>query len=100
MEPQPTHRRPLLKALAGGVVAIGAVGAASRLGGSQDNSAAQFDGLPKLQLSAEAGSDVSSLEVRLGDALLPQLSPNRWRSDHMPTSTHSMVAFTSAKPIW
>jgi hypothetical protein len=92
MEPQPTRRRPLLKALAGGAVAIGAVGAAAKLGGSSDRSG--FDGLPTLQLSADSGSDVRSLEVVLGDELLPWLSPRRWRSAHLPTSTHSMVAFT------
>ncbi|MCW2765467.1 MAG: N-acetylmuramoyl-L-alanine amidase, family 2 [Nocardioides sp.] len=94
MEREPTHRRPLLKALAGGVVAIGAVGAAAKLGGSQDTSAGPFAGLPTLQLSSDSGSDVSALETRLGDALLPQLSPTRWRSARLPTSTHSMVAFT------
>ncbi|MCW2796333.1 MAG: N-acetylmuramoyl-L-alanine amidase, family 2 [Nocardioides sp.] len=90
----PTRRRPLLKALAGGVVAIGAVGAAAKLSGSQDKSAHEFAGLPTLELSSSYGSDVGSLEVRLGDALLPQVSPHRWRSAHLPTSTHSMVAFT------
>jgi len=92
MEPAPTRRRPLLKALAGGAVAIGAVGAAAKLGGSSDRSG--FDGLPTLQLSADSGSDVRSLQVLLGDQLLPPLSPRRWRSAHLPTSTHSMVAFT------
>ena len=38
-------------------------------------------------------SDVASLEVALGDELLPSVGSHRWRSARLPTTTHSMVGF-------
>src|SRR5690606_1030316 len=35
-----------------------------------------------------------SLHLPLGDGLLPQSGARRWESRRLPTSTHSMVAFT------
>jgi hypothetical protein len=91
-----TRRRPLLKALAGGSAAVAAIAAATRSGVISGRSAGaqKFDGLPRLQLTAEDGSSVLALEVRLGDDLVPRVGPSRWRSAHLPTSTHSMVGFT------
>jgi hypothetical protein len=94
MQSESTGRRSALKALAGGVLAVGAVGTASRLAGSSDDSGSRRAGLPALELSSHSDSDVRSLDLRLGDDLLPRLSANRWRSPRLPTSTHSMVAFT------
>ncbi len=92
MPPQPTPRRPLLKAMAGGVVAIGAVGAAVRLTHGSDDDTGGAGG--RLELSSQDGSGVGALDLRLGDELLPQVGGGRFRSAQLPTTTHSMVAFT------
>jgi hypothetical protein len=84
----------LLKALVGGAIALGAVATGSRLALSPDGLGSRRRGSPGLQLSAEVGSDVRSLEVRLGDDLLPQVGPGRWGTTRLMTSTHSMVALT------
>ncbi len=51
------------------------------------------DALGRLSLSAD-GSGMRALEVGLGDDLLPKVGNARWESDRLPTTTHSMVAFT------
>ncbi|MGZ4466353.1 MAG: N-acetylmuramoyl-L-alanine amidase [Nocardioides sp.] len=86
--PLPTGRRPLLKAFAGGALAMGAIGGAVRIFDGHGSS-----GLPTLTLSATS-SDVQSLDILLGDDLLPRVGTHEWRSPHVPTTTHSMVAFT------
>jgi hypothetical protein len=89
-----THRRPLLKSLVGGTLALGAVTATSRVVLSPDGLGARSKAGGALQLSTHGASDIRALDVRLGDELLPQLSANRWGSSRLMTSTHSMVAFT------
>ncbi len=92
MPPESTPRRPLLKAMAGGVVAIGAVGAVVRVTNGSDDSPGGAGGL--LELSSQGQGGVRALDLRLGDDLLPQVSGGRFRSAQLPTTTHSMVAFT------
>ena len=67
------------------------VGAAARLTLYADGEPTA-DGV--LALSTNAGSDVQSLNLPLGDDLLPRAGTRRWESRRLPTSTHSMVAFT------
>jgi len=92
MPPESTSRRPLLKAMAGGVVAIGAVGAVVRVTSGTDDAPGGAGGL--LELSSQDKSGVGALDLRLGDDLLPRVSGGRFRSAQLPTTTHSMVAFT------
>ncbi|WP_170259053.1 N-acetylmuramoyl-L-alanine amidase [Nocardioides psychrotolerans] len=92
MPPESTSRRPLLKAMAGGVVAIGAVGAVVRVTSGSNDSPGGPGG--RLELSSQDESGVDALDLRLGDDLLPQVSGGRFRSAQLPTTTHSMVAFT------
>ena len=75
---------------------MGAVATASKVVLSPDGLGSRRVGLPNLQLLADAGSDVGSLDVKLGDDLLPRLGANRWGTSRLRTSTHSMVAFTWA----
>ncbi|GAB3258106.1 peptidoglycan recognition protein family protein [Nocardioides dilutus] len=96
MEHEATHRRPLLKAMVGGGLALGAVAGGARVFLSPDGLGSKGEGPPALQLSADGGSDVRALEVRLGDELLPQVGQRRWGSTQLRTSTHSMVGFTWA----
>ena len=92
MPPESTTRRPLLKAMAGGVVAIGAVGAVVRVTSGSEDAPGGAGSL--LELSSQDGSGVDALDLRLGDDLLPRTSNGRFRSAQLPTTTHSMVAFT------
>ena len=69
------RRRPLLKAVVGGALGVGALATASRLA-LQDDSTDAAAGLS----SPTAGSDVRALEVRLGDDLLPRVGGRRWGS--------------------
>lgn len=85
-------RRPLLRLAAGGA-ALGTVGVAARLTLYSDNGSAPLQN-GVLALSTHAGSDVQSLHLELDDELLPQTGHKRWESGRLPTSTHSMVAFT------
>ncbi len=89
-----TGRRPLLKLAAGGA-ALASVGVAARvaLHPGDDQEPPPGGGLV---LSADDGSDVRSLSVRLGDGLLPRQAAGRWESQRLPTSVHSMVGFTWA----
>jgi len=78
--------------VAAGAAGVGGLAVASRTGllpGDSESGA----GLPQLQLSADGDSDVASLEVALGDQLLPSVGRHRWRSAKLPTTTHSMVGF-------
>lgn len=79
----------------GGAVAVGALGAVSRLALQQDDG----DDGGALVLSADAGSDVRSLDVPLTPRLLPQVGARRWRSDLMGTSTHTMLALTWTREV-
>ncbi len=88
------HRRPVLKVMVTGTLALGAVGTASRLLLSPEDRGPQGEALPALQLSADSGSDVRAIDIALGDDLLPRLSSDQWGSSRLITSTHSMVAFT------
>ncbi len=87
-----TARRPLLKLAAGGA-ALASVGVAVRLTLHSDGDR-PGDQEGALVLSTQPGSDVSTLQVALGDDLLPQQGRRRWESRRLPTSVHSMVAFT------
>lgn len=80
--------------MVGGGLALGVVGGGARIFLSPDGLGSKGDGPPALQLSADGGSDVRALEVRLGDELLPQVGERRWGSTQLATSTHSMVGFT------
>lgn len=97
MPPEPVDRRPLLKVIAGATVTLAGVGVGSRAFLHRDG-AEDDDGGPALTLSAEAGSDVDSLSVALGDRLLPQTGSGRWESARLPTTTHSMVALNWTDP--
>ncbi|ANH40435.1 N-acetylmuramoyl-L-alanine amidase [Nocardioides dokdonensis FR1436] len=92
MSPEPTHRRSLVKAALAGGVAVGAIGVAVRI----DPSSQPDDPTPgaSLELSADSGSDVKSLEVPLDDTMLRRSSQARWTTRDLPTSVHSMVALT------
>ena len=87
-----THRRPLLKFLAGGAAVV-SVGAAARVGlyRAADGDAPQA---AALELVTHTGNDVASLQLPLGDSVLPRVGAGRWESSRLPTTTHSMVAFT------
>jgi hypothetical protein len=88
-----TARRPLLKLAVGGA-ALASVGVAARVALHPGDEDEPPTGAGGLVLAGLAGSDVKSLEVRLGDELLPQQSGRRWESERLPTSVHSMVGFT------
>ena len=96
VEHEATHRRRLLKAMVGGGVALGVVGGGARVFLSPEGLGSKGEGPPALELSADDGSDLGELEVRLGDDLLPQVGQRRWGSTQLRTSTHSMLAFTWA----
>ena len=91
--PDRTGRRPLLKFAAGGA-ALATVGVAARLTLHPDEGEEQAPAGDALALSTHAGSDVAALHLPLGDDVLPRVAAGRWESRRLPTSTHSMVAFT------
>jgi hypothetical protein len=95
MPDQLPRRRALLRALAAGAAGVGGVAVAARTGllSGDRPAGGDFTGLPRLQLSADGGSDVAALEVTLGDDLLPKVGQGRWLSARLPTTTHSMVGF-------
>jgi N-acetylmuramoyl-L-alanine amidase len=78
--------------MAAGAAGVGGLAVASRTGLLSGDSG-PGEGLPRLELSANGDSDVASLEVALGDELLPSVGSHRWRSARLPTTTHSMVGF-------
>jgi hypothetical protein len=88
-----TTRRPLLKMAAGGA-ALAAVGTTARLTLHPDDDDDSSPEAGALELSTHAGTDVASLHLPLGDDLLPAVGSKRWESRRLPTSTHSLVAFT------
>ncbi|GHJ59790.1 hypothetical protein NOK12_23080 [Nocardioides sp. OK12] len=94
MPPEPTHRRSLVKAAVVGGVAVGAVGVAVRLDPSSQPDDPREQPGGALDLSADSGSDVKALEVRLDDSLLTRSAQARWTTRALPTSVHSMVAAT------
>ena len=84
-------RRPLLKWLVGGAVAVTGAGVGvARL--SPEDSA---DG-PVAQLSSGGSDGVGSLELPLDSKHLTSVGSGRWKTKQLPTSTHSMVALTWA----
>ncbi|WP_051204136.1 N-acetylmuramoyl-L-alanine amidase [Nocardioides sp. CF8] len=89
MTEKPTGRRALLKIAAGsaGLTAVAAVTRRSLAPAGDDGSAGA------LMLSTHAGSDVQSLHLPLDERHLLPLGPQRWETQRLPTSTHSMVAF-------
>ncbi len=88
-----TTRRPLLKLAAGGA-ALASVGVAARLTLHPGDDEREPEA-GALVLAAADGSDIATLTVPLGDDLLPPRG-GRWESQRLPTSPHSMVAFTWA----
>ena len=83
-------RRPVLKLLAGGAVAVAGIGVGvGRLSGSDHD-----DDLPSLQLSSHPGYGVDSLDIPLDSKRLQPVGGARWQTKQLPTSTHSMVALT------
>ena len=90
-----TTRRPLLRfAAGGGALATVGIGARLTLHRNSDDDPAGNDGDGTLTLSTHAETDVQTLELPLGDQFLPSAGGRRWESRRLPTSTHSMVAFT------
>ena len=88
----PLARRPVLKLLAGGAVAVAGIGVGvGRLSGSDPS-----DGLPTLELSSYGGYGVEALDIPLDRGRLTALGDGRWQTEQLPTSTHSMVALTWA----
>ena len=88
-----TGRRPLLK-FAAGSAALATLGGAARLTLHPDDGDAPSAEADALALSTHAGTDVASLHLPLGNDVLPRVGSHRWESRRLPTSTHSMVAFT------
>lgn len=91
-------RRPLLAATATGGLAVAGLAVANRTGllGGSDGAAA---GVLQLQDTTDG---VQMLEYPLGADVLPAAGANRWQTEQLPTSRHSMVAVTwragSAQP--
>jgi hypothetical protein len=87
-------RRPVIKWLAGGAVAVTGVGAGlARLAPGAD----RLRELPALTLSSHAGYGVTSLDIPLDSRQLTSLGGGRWQTRQLPTSTHSMVGLTWAR---
>ena len=83
-------RRPVLKLLAGGAVAVAGVG----VGVARLSDFDEGEGLPGLQLSSHAEDGVESLDLPLDGRRLVPVGDGRWQTKQLPTSTHSMVAVT------
>ena len=79
--------------MAASAAALLTTGVAARLTLHPDGGE-DLDPRDALTLSALAATDVRLLQLRLGEDLLPGVGPKRWESRRLPTSTHSMVAFT------
>ena len=94
------RRRPLLAAAVGGGVAAGALGVASRAGLLGVGVGDDAGGVLRLETNE---SGVDSLDVVLGDELLPSVGTGRWATGNLPTTTHSMAGFTwpigDAEPV-
>ncbi|WP_121254676.1 peptidoglycan recognition protein [Nocardioides ferulae] len=88
------RRRPLLLAASSGAAAVAGLGVAARLGVGADDQPGGHDPQGVLQLSGGGEMGVASLTLPLDDAVLEQVRPGLWQSGRLPTSTHSMVAFT------
>ena len=86
----------MLKALAGGALAVGAVGGATRLWPGSDD--ADRGRRPGLALVAEDAAAMSSLELPLNDRVLKRTGPRDWESAALSSSEYSMVAFTWPDP--
>ena len=86
-------RRPVLKLLAGGAVAVAGVG----VGVGRLSSDSGSDDLPGLQLSSHDPTGVASIDIPLDSRRLTSLGGGRWQTKQLPTSTHSMVAVTWAR---
>ena len=85
-------RRPVLKLLTGGALAVAGIGVGvGRLSDSDERD------LPALQLSSDDGSGVESLDIPLDSRRLAEVGRGRWQTRRLPTSTHSMVALTWTK---
>ena len=95
--PETTARRSLLKLAGGGALALGAVTVTSKIALNPGQTQSDAGGHPRLVLASNDESDVSALEVRLDEDLLPKASSDRWQSRQMSTSTHTMVGFTWAR---
>ena len=89
----PLTRRPVLKLLAGGAVAVAGVG----VGVGRLSSNSGSDDLPGLQLSSHDSTGVASLDIPLDSRRLTSRGGERWQTKQLPTSTHSMVAVTWAR---
>ncbi len=83
-------RRPVLRLLAGGAIAVAGIGGLARLSPRTDRS----DGPPSLILSSHDGYGVDSLDIPLDSRRLSAAGGGRWQTERLPTSTHSMVALT------
>ena len=86
----------MLKALAGGALAVGAVGGATRLWPRSED--ADRGRRPGLALVAEGAAAMSSLELPLNSRVLVQQGPRDWESVAFSSSEYSMVAFTWPDP--
>ena len=88
--PGGTGRRSLLRWGAGGL-AVAATAGAARLEPRPLRGPGPFG---SLTLATDAGSDVASLSLVLGQGHLPRVGQKRWESPQLSTSTFSMVAVT------
>lgn len=83
------RRRHMLKA-AGGLAAIAAAGVSARVLDDGSRSRQQAGGLV---LKTHETSDMASLELPVTDDSLSPAGYQRWRSDHLETTTYTMAAF-------
>ena len=86
----------MLKALAGGALAVGAVSGATRLWPRSDD--ADRGGRPGLALVAEDAAAMSSLELPLNGRVMERTGSGDWESAALSSSEYSMVAFTWPDP--
>ncbi len=83
-------RRPVLKLLTGGAVAMAGVGVGvARLSSDHDEAGRRG----ALQLSSHDGAGLASLDIPL-DRRLTAAGKDRWQTEQLPTTTHSMVGVT------
>ena len=91
---KPITRRPVLRLLAGGAVAVAGIGAGvARL----SPGAGRGEAPAALTLSSHGGYGVYSLDIPLDGSRFSPSGDGRYVTEQLPTSTHSMVAFTWAR---
>jgi hypothetical protein len=84
-------RRPVLKLLTGGALAVTGVGVGVARLSSSDGA---DDSASALLLSSQDDTGVDSLDIPLDSRRLATVGEDRWQTRQLPASTHSMVAVT------